>query len=89
MTPLVLTTSLPGYKPNQKPDCLKIGSKLDSLLKKKFYGKSIIIRCIGMRDHPGKTLDELADIVLKTGTDKLMQPAKVLATTLGLTKEKI
>jgi len=70
MTPLILTISLPEYKPNEKPDVLKTGPKLDSLLEKNFHGKSVVVRCISAQDHPGKTLDELADIVLKTGTDK-------------------
>lgn len=70
MTPPVLTISLPEYKTNEKPDVLKIGSKLDNLFEKNFHGKSVVIRCISTQDHPGKILDELADIVLKTGTDK-------------------
>jgi len=70
MTPPVFAISLPEYKPNEKPDVLKIGPKLDSLLEKNFYGKLIVIRCISTQDHPGKTPDELADIVLRTGTDK-------------------
>lgn len=70
MTPLILTISLPEYKPNEKPDLLKIGPKLDSLLTEHFQSKSVVIRCISTQDHPGKTLGELADIVLKTGTDK-------------------
>ncbi len=70
MTPLVLTTSLPEYKADEKPDCLKIGPRLDNLLVEHFQGKSVVIRCISTQDHSGKTLDELANVVLKTGTDK-------------------
>lgn len=70
MTPLILTISLPEYKPNEKPDLLKIGPKLDNLLEKNFHSKSVVIRCISTQDHPGKTLGDLAGIVLETGTDK-------------------
>jgi hypothetical protein len=33
-------------------------------------GKKVVIRCIGSQDHPNLSLNELTDIVLKTGTDK-------------------
>ncbi len=67
---LTLAVSLPGYKSNEKPDYVKIGPKLDSLLEENFSGKSVVIRCISLRDHPNKTLDELAEIVRKAGMDK-------------------
>ena len=66
----VITISIPEYKADKKPDCLAIGLRLDQLLEKHFLGKDVVLRCIGGQDHPNKTLDELADIVLKTGTDK-------------------
>ncbi len=35
-----------------------------------FTGQSVVLRCVGLQDHPGKTLDELVEIVIKDGTDK-------------------
>jgi hypothetical protein len=70
MKPLILEIPLPEYKLNEKPDCLKVGPKLDDLLQRNFFGKSVVIRCISTQDHPGKTLDELTSIVVRTGTDK-------------------
>lgn len=88
MTPSILTISLPEYKPNEKPDRLKIGPKLDHLLEQNFYGKSVVIRCISTQDHPGKTLDELADIVLKIGTDKYDATRKGVGYHVGLDQGK-
>jgi uncharacterized protein (DUF952 family) len=66
----ILEIALPEYKANVKPDYLAIGPKLDKLLERHFMGQDIVLRCIGSQDHPGKTVDELTDIILKTGTDK-------------------
>lgn len=69
-SPRILEIALPEYKANAKPDYLAIGPKLDGLLEQHFMGRDIVLRCVGSRDHPGKALDELADIIIKTGTDK-------------------
>lgn len=68
--PIVLEVAIPEYEANAKPDFLKVGPKLDRLLEEHFAGKGVVLRCLGVQDHPGKTLDELTDIILKTGTDK-------------------
>lgn len=70
MKPIILDITIPEYKINQAPDNAVIGPELDGLLKQNFMGQKVVIRCIGIQDHPGLNLDELADIVLKTGTDK-------------------
>jgi hypothetical protein len=70
MSPLVFELTIPDYKPGKVPDHDVVGKKLDDLLKKHFMGKKVVIRCIGSQDHPGLSLDELTDIVIKTGTDK-------------------
>jgi predicted PhzF superfamily epimerase YddE/YHI9 len=69
-SPKTLEIALPEYKANTKPDYLAVGSKLDRLLEEHFAGQDIVLRCIGSQDHPGKTLNELAEIIIKTGTDK-------------------
>ncbi len=70
MQPLLLTLQIPNHNPAHKPDHKAIGKKLDNLLKQHFMGKDVVIRCIGSKDHPDLTLDELTDIIIKTGTDK-------------------
>lgn len=66
----VIEISLPEYKPNERPESVEIGQKLDQLLVDNFYGETVVIRCVGMRDHPNLTLDKLAESVVKYGIDK-------------------
>lgn len=66
----IIEITLPEYKANVEPDYLTVGPQLDKLLEQHFMGQEIVLRCIGSQDHPGKTLDELANIIMKTGTDK-------------------
>lgn len=68
--PLMLEIAIPEYRANEKPDFLKVGPKLDRLLEEHFAGKDVVLRCLGVQDHPGKTLDELTTVILETGTDK-------------------
>ncbi len=49
---------------------MKVGQKFDRWLEENSPNEDIVLCFLGIQDHPGKTLDELADIVLKTGTDK-------------------
>jgi len=68
--PPVINVSIPNYKPGQVPDHEAVGEKLDEVLRKHFLGKKVVIRCIGSQDHQNLSLDELTEIVIKTGTDK-------------------
>jgi hypothetical protein len=68
--PRLINTTIPTHKPDKVPDHEAVGKKLDELLKQHFLGKKAVIRCIGSQDHPGVSLDELTDTVIKTGTDK-------------------
>jgi hypothetical protein len=68
--PELIEISIPTHKPGKTPDHEADGKKLDGLLKQHFMGKKIVIRSIGSQDHTGKSLDELTEIVMKTGTDK-------------------
>lgn len=66
----VLKISLPNYKPDKKPDYKNIGEKLDKFIKEHFYGKEIILRCISVADHDEKSIEEVINLIQKTGTDK-------------------
>lgn len=68
--PQLIETTISSHKPGRAPDHNVVGEKLDNLLKKHFIGKKVVIRCIGSQDHPNLSLDQLTDIVTKTGTDK-------------------
>ena len=68
--PNLIEVTIPTHKPGKAPDHEAVGEKLDELLKQYFMGKKVVIRCIGSQDHPNLNLDELADAVIKTGTDK-------------------
>lgn len=71
----IFILTIPEYQAAE-PDYQAIGKTLDDELRKHFMGKKVVIRCIGSQDHPNFDLDELTDIVLKTGTDKY-DPARM------------
>jgi len=63
--------SLPEYQAGPpEPNHEVIGKKMDDFLKKNFLGEHLAVRCISSRDHSGKTVDELVDIIQTTGTDR-------------------
>lgn len=66
----ILEVHIPEYKADEKPDPIAVGSPIDKQLIKHFSGQAVVLRCVGLQDHPGKTLDELVGIVLKDGTDR-------------------
>src|SRR5579871_1880790 len=66
----VYTISLPEYTVDKEPDYQAIGSKLDHLLHTHFPNRWLALRAIGLRDHPGRSLEELVSIILTTGTDR-------------------
>ncbi len=69
MEPKVLTISIPEYTLDTQPDYSAVGAKIDNALSENFEG-NYLLRALSIIDHPQYTLDELADIILKTGTDK-------------------
>src|SRR5205085_11197029 len=66
----VYEISLPGYTVEQEPDFLAIGARRDPLIEAHFPDKWIAIRGIGLVDHPGWSLDDLAATIRELGTDK-------------------
>src|SRR3989344_7956831 len=69
MQPKIITISIPEYTLDTQPDYSVVGAKIDKSLSENFVG-SFLVRELSITDHPQYTLDELADIILKTGTDK-------------------
>jgi hypothetical protein len=78
MQPKVITISIPEYTLDTQPDYLAVGGKIDQVVEENFEGK-FLVRALSINDHPQYTLDELADIILKTGTDKYDQNRKGVA----------
>lgn len=66
----IINLPLPEYTIDRQPNYQSIGSKIDKILEENFNGMDVAIRALSLIDHPQLTLDELATIIVKTGTDK-------------------
>jgi hypothetical protein len=66
----LIKLNLPQYSIDSEPADKEIGKIVDDELKKNFMGKSILVRGIASSEHPGKTIDELVNIIQETGTDR-------------------
>lgn len=64
------TLHLPEYQVDQEPDHEAIGRKVDEFIKQHFLGQHVAIRCLGSCEHPGKTVDDVIEIIKQTGTDR-------------------
>lgn len=65
----VFTLHLPQYQITTEPNYKAIGKIVDDELRKHFMGRTIVARGIGSSEHPGKTIDELVEIIKRDGTD--------------------
>ncbi len=72
----VYTISLPEYGTDQEPDHEVVGKKVDDLIKKYFLGQYVAIRCVSSAEHPGKTTDEMIEIIQRLGHDHYDQNRK-------------
>jgi len=70
MVAKVVEVSLPEYNVKKKPDYIKLGKKVDKIIEKNFPDGNYILRAIGSQNHDEKSLNEVAKIILETGTDK-------------------
>lgn len=66
----VYTLHLPEYQVDEEPDHEMIGKKVDDFIKEHFLGQFVAIRCLGSCEHPGKTTDEVVEIIKSTGYDR-------------------
>lgn len=67
--PRIVTVHLPEYTIDKQPDYTIIGSRIDRVIGKNFEG-NFALRALSITDHPQYTLDQLVEIIIKTGTDK-------------------
>lgn len=70
MTTPIITIELPEYQTNTTPDHVALGKIVDAELKSNFMGKTVVARGIGSSEHPGKTVDELVEVIQRDGTDR-------------------
>lgn len=66
----VFTIHLPQYQVNIEPDHAALGKIVDEEIRKHFMEQSILIRGVASSEHPGKSIDELIEIIKQTGTDR-------------------
>lgn len=66
----LLEIDLPQYDIHQEPNADEIGRLVDDIIKKNFFGKSVVVRGIASSEHAGRSIDELINIISSTGTDK-------------------
>ena len=67
--PKIVSISIPEYTIDKQPDYAAIGDKIVKVISENFEG-TFLLRALSITDHPQFSLDELVDIILKTGTDK-------------------
>lgn len=73
----VYTIHLPEYTiDNGEPDHGNIGTVVDDELRKHLMGETVLIRGLGSQEHPGKSVDDLIEIITQTGTDRY-DPARI------------
>lgn len=66
----VLTVNVPSYQITTRPNYKAIGKIVDGELRKHFMGQTIGLRALGSQEHPGKSIDELIEIIKQDGTDR-------------------
>jgi len=67
----LIEVHLPEYNINKKPNYLKLGKKVDTILEKSFPDGKYIIRAIGSEDHKRLSLNKLVNIFSRTSTTML------------------
>ena len=66
----VCTVRLPEYHVQDEPDHRALGKIVDAELKQHFMDQTIVARGISSSEHPGKTTDELIEIIQREGSDR-------------------
>lgn len=62
--------AIPDYRLELALNFSVIGAKLDELLKQQFPDRWIAVRGISLHDHPGRSADELVELIREHGTDR-------------------
>ncbi len=67
--PKIIEISLPEYTIAHEPDHKQIGKLVDDKIREHFQGQVIVARGVSSKEHD-KSLNELAEIIKHTGTDR-------------------
>ena len=67
---IVLKVDLPAYQVGSEPNHTIFGKTVDDELRRHFMGQTVVVRGIASADHPGKTVDELVEVIKRDGTDR-------------------
>ncbi|MCW1908388.1 MAG: hypothetical protein KIH63_003540 [Candidatus Saccharibacteria bacterium] len=66
----VIELSIPGYTVDIEPDYRATGSVIDDAIKMHFMGQKILLRGAGSQQHQDKSVNELIEVIISTGTDR-------------------
>ncbi|MEQ4209375.1 hypothetical protein [Actinopolymorpha sp. B9G3] len=64
------TVRVPQYQVDTEPDHNAVGKVVDAELQKHFMGRTVVVRGVCSPSHPGKTVDDLVQIVKRHGVDR-------------------
>jgi len=65
----IVSVSIPEYSVGSQPNYNTIGAKIDNVLEVNFEGE-YLERALSLTDHPKYNLEQLTEIIIRTGTDK-------------------
>ena len=67
---LISEIEIPSYNIDTEPNDQAIGKIVDKELRRQFADKQVLVRAVASSEHPGKTVDELVEIIAQSGTDR-------------------
>ena len=68
--PAILKVQLPDYALAETTDWEALGKPVDDLILAHFPDRKLVLRAIGLQDHPGKDLREITELIIEHGTDR-------------------
>lgn len=66
----LLTVALPQYRVDSEPDHGTLGRAVDAEIRQHFMGRTVLIRGVGIQDHPGISVEQLIELIERNGTDR-------------------
>jgi hypothetical protein len=66
----ILDIQLPEYQVDTEPNHQAVGKIVDAELMRHFMGRTLVVRGVGSKDHPDKTVHELVETIVRHGTDR-------------------
>lgn len=66
----IYTINLPNYTVTEEPNHAIIGRTVDTYLKQRFLGQTIVVRGLSSKEHPEISTEELIKVIEHHGTDR-------------------